>query len=111
MVVVQNSSGPSILSSGITTNEVIKYVRNNINQTIYQYQPEKIKSRSKRVFLTHKDEDYWKKTLDRRDDQKSRGFFARPDRKYKECGDVELQTKQLLIKSLENIGNRFIDQV
>jgi len=110
MVVVQNSSGPSILSSGITTNEVIKYVRNNINQTIYQYQPEKIKSRSKRVFLTHKDEDYWKKTLDRRDDQKSRGFFARPDRKYKECGDVELQTKQLLINSLENIGNRFVDQ-
>ena len=88
-------------------NDVIKCVRQNINYTEPVYDPEKIKTRCQRSFLTYKKDDSWKQTLQRRSEQKSCGFFARSDRKYRECGNVELKTKYLVLKSLESIGNTF----
>ena len=88
-------------------NDVIKCVRQNINYTEPVYDPEKIKARCERSFLTYKSDNSWKQTLQRRSEQKSCGFFARSDRKYRECGNVELKTKDLVLNSLESIGNTF----
>ncbi len=56
-------------------------------------------------------DDEWKKTLDRREEQKSKGFFSQIAVPYDELGKIELGCKELVVKALKDIGGVFKTQV
>ena len=107
MYTLQNNTPLS--NTGVNAGEVVRYVRNALSGTSKGANDPGIKNRSIDGFL--KDENSWKRTLERRTEQKTCGFFARPDFKYRECGNVELKNKKLVINSLKEIGNIFNTQV
>ena len=108
----QNSNNtPAILNQSANVNEVVKYVRAALTGVSKGANDPEIKNRSVDGFFKDEKIHLWKKTLDRRTHQKSCGFFARPDNKYKECGGVELENRRLVINSLKRIGNYFHAQV
>lgn len=96
-----------LLNPNPNVNEVVKYVRGALTGVSKGANDLGIKNRSADGFFKDEKLQAWKNTLDRRTYQKSCGFFARPDNKYKECGDVELENKQLVVNSLKRIGNYF----
>ncbi|XP_066928538.1 uncharacterized protein [Clytia hemisphaerica] len=106
MYTLQNNTPLS--NTGVNAGEVVRYVRNALSGTSKGANDPGIKNRSIDGFL--KDANEWKRTLERRTEQKSCGFFARPDYKYKECGNVVLKNKKLVISSLKEIGNSFHTQ-
>jgi len=107
MFSLQNSNTPVLSNPSATVNEVVKYVRSALTGVSKGANDPGIKNRSVDGFFKDEKVHLWKKTLDRRTHQKSCGFFARPDNKYKECGGVELENKRLVINSLRRIGNYF----
>jgi len=113
MYTLQNSTplANSNASTGANAAEVVKFIRSTISNSgaVSNDSEPEFTNRSIDGYL--KDEHAWKKTLDRRTQQKLCGFFAKPDCKYKECGHVELQNKNLVIESLGQIGNNFNTQV
>ena len=113
MYTLQNSTPlNSNASTGANAAEVVKFIRSAISNpgadSSNLSEPEFL-NRSVDGYL--KDEHAWKKTLDRRTQQKLCGFFAKLDCKYKECGHVELQNRKLVLESLRQIGNVFNTQV
>lgn len=112
MFSLQNSNNTPVLSNpSANVNEVVKYVRGALTGVSKGANDPGIKNRSVDGFFKNEKLHSWKKTLDRRTQQKSCGFFARPDNKYKECGGVELENRRLVINSLKRIGNYFHAQV
>lgn len=95
----------AIQATGASPNEIVKYVRQNLEFKNNEYVGEKVKSRSKGIFTTFKAQSEWKDVLQRRIEQRNCGFFARQDEVYKECGKVDLDSKNLVLTSLKKIGN------
>ena len=112
MFSLQNNNNPTVLLNQSTNvNEVVKYVRSALTGASTGANDPEIKNRSVDGFFKDEKLHAWKRTLDRRTQQKSCGFFARPDNKYKECGGVELLNRRLVINSLKKIGNHIRTQV
>ena len=101
-------SGPTSLSSN--TFDVLKYIRQSGFLKEQQYIPKKLKAKSANTYASLPCENQWKTTLDRRTQQKSCGFFAKPDTPYKDFGNVELNSSKLVLDSLQYIGNWFLDE-
>ena len=88
--------------------DVTKYIRQNISTPAQVAAVnEKVKSRSHTLFSTYRGKETWKEHFSRRKQQARCGFFSVDDQPYRECGRVELDTRNLVVNTLEKVGNVF----
>ncbi|XP_057316018.1 uncharacterized protein LOC130657070 [Hydractinia symbiolongicarpus] len=111
MVTLQSASLPSLPTTS-NASEITKYIKQNIDLNHGQeYRSEKVKSRSGHSFDSYRSDDQWKLNMLRRMGQKQCGFFAKTDIPYKECGNVELFSRRLVLNSLQKLGYNFENKV
>ena len=75
------------------------------------YQGQKVKARTDRTLSFVRSTDDWKDPMKRRKEQASMGFFSPANQPYHELGEVELNTKTLVLSKMLELGSITRSQV
>ena len=100
-------------NSPVLTSLTSQYVSTDITKSIRQclvgakvpaYEGRKVKERTTTNFSHVRRENEWKVALDRREKQKCDGYFSLISQPYRELGETELITKDLVVDGMKKIG-------
>ena len=94
----------SVTSQFVST-EITKSIRQClIGANVPTYEGRKVKERTTTNLSHFRSENDWKIALDRRENQKCDGYFSQISQPYRELGETELNTKDLVVDGMKKIG-------
>ena len=93
------------LTSQFVAAEITKSIRQClIGAKVPTYEGRKVKERTTTNLAHCRSENEWKIALDRREKQKCDGYFSQISQPYRELGETELDTKDLVVDGMKKIG-------
>eukprot|EP00112_Aurelia_sp_Birch-Aquarium-sp1_P004076 Seg1464.1 transcript_id=Seg1464.1/GoldUCD/mRNA.D3Y31 product="DNA-directed RNA polymerase II subunit RPB9" protein_id=Seg1464.1/GoldUCD/D3Y31 len=94
----------SLASQNIST-EITKSIRQCLTGVeVPTYEGRKVKERTPTNLAHVRRENDWKIAWSKREKQKGEGYFSQITQPYRELGEIELDTKDLVVDAMEDIG-------